>query len=199
MVNRFLHIIACIPGIAWAAPVTAPPSTDLALVCFAKEPSLLIASTSRMEAINSYIKTYHGGSEEPDFVEFFSSEKLVNWSRDGFRTGSKQIRKKCGEVEIVVSAFFPNSNPDGADGTLVFPEAALFSNKNKLSPTTVVANICENAPRWGNCATEYATEIGLSTSYTGKEFYIKHLRIFEETKVVGRSHPSSKTNLRRGQ
>lgn len=178
--SHFFLFLAFLPGLAFAeaSALSVPPGSDLIFLCFPANSRLLITSPSNADQIDAYL-----AGRKPEVAEFFSSEKLVKWSRDGYRTGSKRIVKHCGEIEIAIGADFPDSNPQGADGAYVFPTVTLLHNKTTLAPTTVISELCEvDTPRWGDCAKDYA--VAITSSASGASFNIRYLRTYVESKRV---------------
>lgn len=179
MLTRFSITLGILSSTAHAQTV-APPNADLVVVCYAKDSHVFATTASRTEAVNAHLKTYHGGEDKPDFLEFFSSEKYVKWSGE-YRKGTTRVQRACGSIQVVVSANFLNSNPMGADGTTVFPTIALKTGKNMIAPETSITEECDgDGGRFGDCAKNYAVEVSGSLSFKPGHYLVEFLRAFRE-------------------
>ena len=154
---------------------------DLVMICDPVRFNNLTFSNPHNPATIRDLERLKAGKGEGS-SEVFDSQGLVNYNAKGIRTRTAAIQRKCGDLQISISAYYPNANSNGLGGAYVFPEVKVMHGTQVVVPPTIISNECiQNLYRFDDCPTRWADVV--QVSFLGR-LSISYFRKYEESKDV---------------
>lgn len=157
---------------------------NVALVCIPKMSHLLVTVASDSERISKFTPAPDAWESSTEVIDV---EPLVTYAKNGHRTGSKSIHRRCGPYKVRIYAETPNSNPNGEDGAFVFPAVTVRYRDTIVMPHTVISTQCASGHyRFGSCSKEWAAAVNVSyfeknVAFSYPRVYVTYSRSYTES------------------